>query len=230
MENLPTTGRTTTMTAEERRATIIAKAKARTEAGEAPQRHGGGSQYLSLDGNTGALTIGRAKTPVPPGQEWVVLIDVCKHGFRYWEGGNSKKEMMVNVLDAGRPYPAEGEVMAGDLPKPRERDGWSETVSIALSGIGDDSELKGILGTLDCSNRSSISTADELMADCIDQIDTADGQRGLFNPIIEIEVDSYHNKNYSRDVYFPVFKIKAWTDGEEILKVDADDGAANILD
>lgn len=210
------------MTPAERREHILAKARERRERGEAPKRHDGGSVYAALDGNTGILTFGRNKSEIPAGSRFVVTIEPCLHGWRDWQTGKVVREMMVPILEAGRPTPPQGEPKCGDLPKPRERDGWTETVTLKMSGL--DGDLAGIILTLDCSNQSSRGAADELLAEIIDMMGTPEGEEGLFNPVIELAVDSYENKTYRRRVYFPVFKITGWTDGERIIPANEVDG------
>ena len=133
-------------------------------------------------------------------------------GIQEWAAKQKTNEKVVGILDGPRPPFPENAVMQGTLPKPRERDGWSEVDRVMLVGV-DGGDLDGITLNLDCSNGSSRGASEEFFAALYDNAEGPLGAQELVNPIIELTVDSYENKEYNRDVYFPVFKIIEWTDG-----------------
>ena len=194
---------------------VLAKARERIQSGEAPKERMSGKVFLSLDGNTGGLTYGRDKTPLDEDQKFVAPLAAQMHGLMYWEGGVVRNEKMLPVIEGPIPVFPEGELVAGTLAPPRNRDGWTQVVSLQLSGIGGD--LDQLVAQLDLSNMSKLGAGQSFLGQIFAQLETEDGGKGFFNPVLRLGVDSYRNKTHSRDVYFPVFDIEGWTDGETII-------------
>lgn len=210
----------TNMTPAQRRDMILAKAAERRAAGETPERRNAGAVYATLDGNNGKFTAGRQETPIPSDQHFVLLLDGCAYERPLWLSKKVIKRLTVPVLEGTMPDIPAGEPAIGSLPKPRERDGWGESINLLLSGV-DGGPFEGVILRLDCSNMSQRDRAAELLNLVFDQIDTPDGQGGLFVPILTIEIDFYFNKTYTKDVYFPVFKVVGWTNIEGDQRTDA---------
>lgn len=202
------------MTLAERKAAVLAKVAKVKEEGTAPQAYRSGTVYAQYNGNEGGLTYGREKTPVPPDQKFVVVFDLCEHGIVKWEGSKVIDRRLTPVINGAGPQVPEGEPRVGDLEKPKHRDGWADTVNIVMVGI-DGGDLENIQIGFDLANQSKMGSALELLSTIFDQCETKDGQEGMFNPVVTVEEGSYYNKMHTRDVFFPIFKIHEWTDGEK---------------
>lgn len=205
------------MSPEQRAAAIRARAKALKEGGMAYTPFEGGIQYIKVDGNTGTMTYGRDDTEVPLGQRFAVPFDACEHGIIKWSGGKVQDRKMIRYLEGPVPPVPHGEPRVGTLPKPNERDGWNEVISIRMVGLG--GEMDKVEVEADCNNESKRQQAMDLLGEMTNMADTAHGEKGFFNAVVVIEVDSYWNKAYSRDVFFPRFRIVGFTDGFTILEL-----------
>lgn len=225
MANEITVPNTANLTPAQRRDLIKAKVQDRKAAGEVPTPSHANGAFADLDGNTGKFTAGRDGATIGIDDKFVVVLDNCTYERPFWLSGRVQKRLTVNVLDGGMPDTPPNEPKVGDLPKPRERDGWGEVINLAMAGV-DGGKFEGVTVTLGAGNMSQRDAVSGLLSQAFDQIETEDGQRGLFFPIITIEIDSYYNKTYSRDVFFPVFHIHEWTnvDGSERISAWVGDG------
>lgn len=205
------------MTPEERRASVLARAKAIREGNTDYKPFEGGVNYIRLDGNTGDLTYGKEQTPLPEGQNFAIALDSITHGVVNWFNSQPQDRRMASYLDGAAPTMPQGGQPAGHDGK--TRNGWSFTITIPMVGIpgGGSEDLTGSQLSFDCANTSKLNAAQDLIGVMTAMTETPLGQRGFFNPVINLKVGSYWNKTQKKDVYFPIFDIIGWTDGTEIV-------------
>lgn len=218
-----------TMSPAERKAMVLARAKAKREGGEAYVPYVGGVNYIRCDGQTGDLGYGKDKHPIPSGQQFVANFAEAQHGVIEWKGSAVINRRLVNYLAEGMaPTKPKGEPSVGDLPKPDHRNGWNEVIVIPLVGVGGDLDKLSL--SFDASNMSARQQATNLLGEMTNMTETAWGEEGFFNAVVEIQVENYYNKNNKNTIYYPVFKIVGWSDGftiravgDEVTMIPGDD-------
>jgi hypothetical protein len=204
----------------QQRAAVLAKVAARKAEGAAPQPSLHGNLiFAKFDGNSGEFVAGRDKVNIAPDQRFVVPLEMIQWGCQRWEGGKPAERKLIAMVDGPRPIIPPNEARVGDNQK-RPRDGWQECGILRMTGIEGDMDKIEI--ELSLSSQGGTDAFNELSKTMYDQADTQDGAAGFFNAVIVVEADSYENKTYSKTVYFPIFKIVGWTDGETIIEVDVD--------
>ena len=167
-----------------------------------------GVNYAYFNGNTGSFTFGRDKHPIPPEQEFAIHPEGLKHGWLFWEDGDPEKDTEVNVSAMVQlPPKPDDRPLTGTLPRPKDRDGWSKTVTIEFKGVGD--ALDGI--TL------SITHSSVAMTRCWGDICTAiadrfnmDPDTEYLNPVVKFEPGSYPHPDYGRDVFTLTPHVVGW--------------------
>lgn len=205
------------ISAEERRAQVLARVKAMKEEGAVYQPFTGGVNYIRLNGNTGELSFGKDNREIPASQRFIVPLEEATHGVSHWYAKKKTEEKIVKYLDGPAPAFPPGAIIAGSLPPPDNRNGWQRVVTIKMIGLGGD--LDKIMLEFDGNNTSKINALTDLLGEMTAMCDTSLGEQGFFNAVVEMSVDSYYDKNNSKDVYFPVFTIVGWTDGFTVREV-----------
>lgn len=210
---------TATMTPAERKAMVLARAKAKKEGGEAYVPYVGGINFIKCDGNTGDLVYGKDKHPIPKGQRFIANFAEAQHGVIEWKGSQVVNRRLANYLMEGMaPGLKQGEkyVERGAA----KRDGWQDVVVIPMVGVGGD--LDKLTLSFDAQNQSAIQQAQNLLGEMTNMTETAWGEEGFYNAVVEVSTDSYQNKNYNKTIYFPVFTIVGWSDGFTIREMGDD--------
>lgn len=200
-----------------RKAAVLAKMKRLKEAGATFQESGSGVNFVNFDGNTGKIAYGRDKSALPiEGQRWVAPAELFYHGVTNWQAKKPTDRKRVNILDNPvPPQPPEGGTLQGELPPPHHRDGWAFEVGMRMVGVG--AKMDKIEMEFGASAQGQRSAIGNLWAKVWEMAQSPYGEEGFLNPIFEVEVDSYFNTTHDRDIYFPVFKVYDWTDGDILL-------------
>jgi hypothetical protein len=140
---------------------------------------GGGMPFLSIDRDTGAVTFGKDKTPVPLKQRWTVPLASLQHGFKVWENGRVTEERMVSMLTApSLPTPETPYVDFG-------QNGPRKCTQLDLCSV-DEVGLGIRFSSLSVSNDNRIHT---LLGEIVTQI-SAKGPE-FPNPVIKIRPGNY---------------------------------------
>lgn len=179
-----------------------------------------GKQYANFNGNTGALTVGRAATPIPPDQKFVIPYQMIRQGLIYWKDKKPEagSEVIVTAFEDFPEVP-DGRPMAGTLPKPREREGWAETYFLDMAAL--DGPLNGLQFEFARSSQAFQTFWGDIAVAVADRFESTNGQSAFLNPVITIEVGSYPNKQYDRTVYTLHAHFVGWTDGKTVIGNDA---------
>lgn len=192
-----------------------------------PRRRG--RAYIGFDGNTGALTYGRDKAALPLDQMFVAPLVLVYHGCTRWENSrpDDDRRMRVNMIEnPTSPQPPAGEPMQGDLPKPRERDGWAFEVGLVLTAV--DGEFNGAEFEFGHSSLGVKNAVLDLWAQMVGQAGTPEAAQGFVNPLVTFKVTSYHHKKFNREVFTPEFVIHEWAnDKGERIKAGAQAASGN---
>ena len=200
-----------------RNAAVQARVAALKQTGALPESREGGVTYLKFNGNDGSMTVGREANEITADQQFVVPLESAFAACTNWAKGSPVKKITVKILEGAAPQPPEGEPRVGDLPKPNQRDGWDTSLGLRLTGINGD--LKGV----ETEYASPAQAQSQEIAALIGEMTTRASELpegdGTFNAIVTLSSGSYHNKAYSKRVWYPLFRIIAWTDGEKIVPV-----------
>ena len=177
----------------------------------------GGVAFVKFNGNDGSMTVGRDQTEITADQKFAVPLEGAFAEISKWQKKTVLDRKRVQVLDGPPPAVPEGEPKVGDLPKPNERDGWDSALGIRLFGI--DGDLKGTEVEYASSASGQSQEIAALIGEMTDRVSELPEGDGCFNAIVTISSGSYYNKTYSKDVYFPQFKIHGFTDGKKVVDV-----------
>lgn len=203
------------------------KQNATAAGGVAPGQQRGGKQYAKFDGNTGSLTFGRNNMPVPEDQKFCIPVGGLFHGWIYWANKKPERdtEVMVSAFDAF-PEKPDGRPTSGSLPKPREREGWTQTYVVTMFGFEDemnDIEMElpgGSLGVQQFWGDAAMAMHAQYES----------GEQEFIHPIVKIVIGDYLHKEFNRTVYKPVFELLGWTNFSEVRMLDAEAGTGEVLD
>lgn len=186
----------------------------------------GGDPYLRLL-TDGDWVYGQENIEVEQGSLWAVNPMSLRHGWVAWESGKNadttkgpRDELMVACT---QPLPDKASLrdVTQGLTAGVSCD-WEPQYSFSLVCLtGEDKGTQVLYKTANAGGTRAIDTLIKAIERQLDQSDE-------IVPAIQLLTDSYDNKRYRKEVFYPIFKIEQWlplTDNLPDLE-DATDGEA----
>ena len=181
----------------------------------------GGDNFLSVDKQTGALTFGMARTPLPPNRrKYVIPLHEMTYGYLITSADKKVLErVMIPVSTGPRPIPPGGKYGTYEQGGPRN------ATEINLISV-DEPGFRLNFRAWGPSNEFVIGN---LLQTAIAHVHSADGKRGYIHPVLEIKAGSYKQKAYG-NIHTLAYEIYDWLhkDGELLLSQAADAKVAKL--
>lgn len=204
---------------------VVEAAKANAAQAVSGLQTSAGDTPLLKMSQEGKWTVGIDDQEVPADFRWGIDPFSVSIGWVCWKGNRPIDRRMVPVLE-GQPC-AESELP--DLgPYKGGMEGWKSAVEFTAAGIDSPVKVK-----FNSTSGGAAKAVNKLIGAMMVQISKQDGNPV---PVITVDSDSYFNKNYSKDIWFPIFDIVGFADAKlqvspivDILPPQSDGGADDLV-
>jgi len=167
-----------------------------------------GAKFLRLSADDGSWVFGADNTEVEAGSRWAVNPFSFRTGYVAWataklNGG--RREKLGEVMGSVDNPPA-----MPDVDHSARGGEWQEQVGFDLICLdGEDQDLEVQYNNNSHGGKSAFGAL-------FNEVGMRPSPEHCF-PVVVLESDSYHNKNWGKTVFTPIFKVVDWADHDQNL-------------